>query len=323
MLECNKVTVNHDNYFRVNWGLGNQCMFSCSYCTPLEHDGSIPWMDLKHCKKVAKIIIDNNRNKIIQWTFLGGEITVWKDFLSLIQWIKEYNSTSIIMLLTNGNRTVRYWNKAKYYIDRMLISVHLEFIDPNEVKNVVNECADTIPWIGMFIMALPHRWDVTTNAMEILKTCDNYNVLRYKILTDWYNREGIGYASEDEFIPYEDWQKDIIISEIYNKHNPDTYNSEFPKWQVHMYSDDILLEQPTMSEIYANKQNTWTGWNCYAGKELIFLNKNGGVWSSDCKHKYLGNWKINPEDIHFLQEPIVCEKEWCWCGDDVFATKIR
>ena len=35
-----------DRVLQIEWTLGNTCNYNCSYCLPVLHDNSFPWIDL-------------------------------------------------------------------------------------------------------------------------------------------------------------------------------------------------------------------------------------------------------------------------------------
>ena len=46
-----------DKVLQIEWTLGNTCNYNCSYCLPVLHDNSFPWIDLD---KSIKDFIQNN-----------------------------------------------------------------------------------------------------------------------------------------------------------------------------------------------------------------------------------------------------------------------
>ena len=69
----------NEDWFVVNWCLGNTCNFACSYCPSGLHDGSKRWPDPQVIKNfIAKVKelgiqkhIDNKLNKSIDWQIIN------------------------------------------------------------------------------------------------------------------------------------------------------------------------------------------------------------------------------------------------------------
>ena len=40
-----------DKVLQIEWTLGNTCNYNCSYCLPVLHDNSFPWIDLDNSIK--------------------------------------------------------------------------------------------------------------------------------------------------------------------------------------------------------------------------------------------------------------------------------
>ena len=69
---------------------------------------------------------------------LGGEPTVWKDFNEVFRQAKEYDPNCIVRMLTNGSRTLRYWEKNAKIFDEVIISYHPERADYKHCTEVSN-----------------------------------------------------------------------------------------------------------------------------------------------------------------------------------------
>ena len=57
--------LDHENWFVVNWCLGNTCNFECSYCPASLHDGSTRWPKPEVIKNFIARVKDQYYNKNI------------------------------------------------------------------------------------------------------------------------------------------------------------------------------------------------------------------------------------------------------------------
>ena len=59
-----------NNVLQIEWTLGNTCNYNCSYCLPILHDNSFPWINLEKSKK----FIDKLHN---HYTDMGITHFIW------------------------------------------------------------------------------------------------------------------------------------------------------------------------------------------------------------------------------------------------------
>ena len=314
----------------INWIPGNTCTYACTYCHPSLHSGTIAWPSIDLAMSVFKNVTDHYKNKLgrqLFWIFLGGEPIIWKDFLKFLKLAKEYDPSAYIHVITNGKRTIKWWNKAKHLIDQISFTAHIEFVDLIELREVINEVGDTIPQIGILVPVIPAKWNDCLEALEILKDTKAYNFLRLKFLweLDHYNgiekfrQEHLGYKGTK----YTEEQKEIINNLIYQKPNN--------KWPKYKWSRKLCtIKENEIIQSYRGHQligldaNAWKGWKCYAGIESLSLDGEGNIKYSMCGAEgILGNWRTNPNSIQWPNDPIICPYEICGCAADLIITKEK
>ena len=122
-------------------------------------------------------------------------------------------------IITNGKRTIKWWNKAKHLIDQISFTAHIEFVDLIELREVINEVGDTIPQIGILVPVIPAKWNDCLEALEILKDAEAYNFLRLKFLWELEHYNGIEKFRQEHLgykgTKYTKEQKGIINNLIY------------------------------------------------------------------------------------------------------------
>jgi MoaA/NifB/PqqE/SkfB family radical SAM enzyme len=62
--------------------------------------------------------------RTVYFEFTGGEVTLWKDFVKTAIYIKEQGHD--IGFISNGSRTIRWWEKNKVNFDHVCLSFHPE-----------------------------------------------------------------------------------------------------------------------------------------------------------------------------------------------------
>ena len=76
-----------NNELIVQWNLGNTCNYVCEYCPSYLHSGKIQWPELSLIQQTLIKIKNNFPDKNIRLEFLGGEVTLYSDFIELMKFL--------------------------------------------------------------------------------------------------------------------------------------------------------------------------------------------------------------------------------------------
>jgi molybdenum cofactor biosynthesis enzyme MoaA len=87
--------------------LTNRCNFNCPYCRGIVKNMQGD-LTLDRAKHIVDIWTNNNLHNI---RFSGGEPTLWKDLLELVQYTKSKPSIQHIALSTNGNSDTKLYDE--------------------------------------------------------------------------------------------------------------------------------------------------------------------------------------------------------------------
>ena len=68
------------------------------------------------------------------------------------------------------------------------------------------------------------------------------------------------------------------------------------------------------------QENSYQGWQCYAGLESLMIDAKGDVYVATCRGKKLGNIF---DDFEMPTEPVICPKTWCACAADLNTSKAK
>ncbi|MBY0383696.1 hypothetical protein K2X05_00940, partial [bacterium] len=155
----------------VNWNLGNQCTYKCSYCAKECHDGSFPWPTVEESFKVVdtldSIYKKNYKKETIYFELLGGEVTLWKGFETLIQYINKTKNK--VMLVTNGVKTIDWWKKNCLNFEHVTLSFHPEFADPVHFANVAKLLHRFRVSVSILLLMHPKNWEKCVFAYSYFK----------------------------------------------------------------------------------------------------------------------------------------------------------
>jgi organic radical activating enzyme len=166
-----------EKFFRVNWRFDIRCNYDCCYCATEWHDLLSPIKSLPQLKhawtKIFKWSLQ--RDLPMQISFTGGEPTVNKNFLPLIEWIYKNNRNRIAMagMSTNGSAPAKVYLRLIELLDYISFSIHSEFFDENKFFSTViktkNSTIGTKKRINVSIMDEPwnrHRFNFYKKVLD-------------------------------------------------------------------------------------------------------------------------------------------------------------
>ncbi len=320
MKDKNVVMLRHqfektENILIVDWGVSNVCNFLCSYCPPRTHAGTYPFMPINKIMDFSQRIIDHYVKKLkkeVYFLYTGGEVTLFKDFITLIRSQKENGQK--VSISSNGSPKLIFWEEAKKYLFQASLSYHVEFTKLNHFINVINLIKSDV-YTHVNIMVHPdHFQECLDAAFKVLNETDDVTIDLQIVLRDFI-----------EPYPYTPEQRKQIVeashdinSRLKLKRTRDSYRG-----LMKLVYDDGSEELTKPGDIITQNKHAWPGWNCYIGLELLVVDISGDIYRSWCGDSgKIGN--ISDPELNFPSEPHVCSKEWCTGGiTDTMVTKIN
>ena len=311
------------DFVMIDWNMGNTCNYSCTYCDDHIHNGTFPWADIEVAFEWAKKCTDHYKSlgKRILWNLLGGEPTVWKDFISFFNRVKDYDPDCRIRVLTNGSRTVAWWNKASKYLDDVIISYHPESADIQHLLKVSDVLRENKVFHTMQVCLYPPYLDKCYEAADEFYNKSKCNAVIIKSLK-------VTLSSPETFLYDQDYLDKVLKFDdvpVWTKENIDGDDMKNPFVRFSYFTDGKeKLFVKDGNELMRKGQNTWKGWDCYIGIETLVVGMDGRVTSgSSCNHDCdLGNIH-DPKNIEFPTKPTTCKWTWCSCLADIEVTKIK
>lgn len=290
----------------IEWVLSNVCNYSCSYCDPTLYDGSSGQPDLeKSINFFNNLAKQKPGGKLLQLT--GGEPTVWKH---LPEFLQKIDNSYFVQITTNASRTIRWWEsllEKTNRLDRVSISVHLEYANKEHIFNVVELLNSKIE-ITVNILASTANWNKVEEFAEYFKNKNiNANVMIKPIRT-----HGLKNAIE-----YTNYQLEFIKNFQHSR----TGKSITRKVPAHFVIDGKDIRYKDALNIIATDNHKFKGWKCYFGQNRFVIWYNGDIYGAMCstaRNNILGN--INT-DFSPLQESKICEDEYCSCMPDIRIKK--
>ncbi len=125
-------------YFSITWMLGSRCNYDCMYCPTELHDNTSTPHDLEIMQTTWRNIYQqaSTRGLGFKISFTGGEVTANKNFLPLIQWMRDdYKDIKHIAVTTNGSASKNYYLRLADKVESISFSTHSEHMDEQEFFN--------------------------------------------------------------------------------------------------------------------------------------------------------------------------------------------
>ena len=255
------------NWTVVNWNLGNMCNYSCSYCPTSLHDGSYGWNDYNIIKKFIDTTMSHYASKKIYFEFTGGEVTLWKDFIKIVEYIKL--SGHDVGFISNASRTFRWWDKNKNKFDHICLSFHAETADVDHFLKVVELMSSHVKThVNIMMHYEQNKWNICQDLAEKVIHIKNISLALQPLIIDFGN---ILYDYNANQIEYIDKQWTNLASKI-------KYDKKFKLYRGSMEMIDTvndLVEISSAHRFINNKTNNWYGWKCWAGLEQIVIGLDG------------------------------------------------
>ena len=299
---------------KVQWVLGNQCNYHCSYCSEIFHKGDKlpPSKSLiaEVCKDITYHFDDLGRDVVFE--FIGGEPTLSGDIKEI--GMRLHNHPTSIILKTNGSADLEWWRKSKQYLTSVIISVHKEYCDLEHIDAVVTlllEDKEIHPVDVEILIPTRHERSHWTWAIDALTHYrETFNLGNLQMLYTNFTR------GSDTYFPYsnEQWHQYSLL-----------HNLPIPKSKERLIdnqqSSSQNIETPIRQiDVKVRDKLDFNGYRCYAGIETLVIDYNGRVWRGWCAHGgAIGS--IYELPIQFPTDPIVCGLSRCGNGFDQQSRK--
>lgn len=308
--------VNYENYFVVNWCFFSVCNFKCSYCPENLHDGRRRGLSIDVVKNFCLKVIENKADKKVFFEFTGGEITYYKDFVPLFEFLKSQGAET--GLISNGSRDLTFWENHKHLIDHICLSFHPEQGDIEHFFNVV-KLLNEVTTVHVNIMMLPEKFEQLHELAERIASQIEGVSVATQALFEGMSGKMFSYTPEQKTIldaPNLPWGTNLKYFQSPDKIRK-VYRGEMRK--IHTDGTKELANPP---ELIAKGENNWKGWNCHIGLENMVVDFDGNVMRGWCGvGGYIG--KVSDEKFAFPTRPILCNTKNCYCGLDIMATKEK
>jgi organic radical activating enzyme len=297
----------------IDWHLGNHCQYSCTYCPQYLHANDTVHPELENMKELTLAAEANleflNSNKQIHFTFSGGEPTLNPRFGLFVKWLRSRGH--IINVVTNGGRTLRWWEEWGENFNLVIFSFHTEFTDIDHfVKVVKHQTELAVGRTEVHLICWANKFDRIIEVRKQLVQIPNCRVIAKKISESWF---GPGVSMTQYTQEQEQWISKNLVAGIPHKHVGFNFTS-----YTNSSSQKMIMVHPLVLRNY--KLNQFKGWKCKQGIRNISIDVYGGVWAAHCRQLAMGNLN-NVSEIQWPTQSSVCQTEFCHCATDIMINK--
>ena len=211
-----EITNDKPETMHAEWVLTNVCNYKCSYCDPRLNEGTHRWPSLNDSLRFWNYVHKevNQNHKML--TLTGGEPTLWPNLIPFLQGLDSSYETAIV---SNGSRTLKYWDRLVNSVNltQITISVHFEYADFKHLFSVI-DIIGTASCLTVLIMYDIKNIQVSKEFAEKVKDLNLPCRLMIKPITDRT------YIKDNKSIEYTLQQKQFIQEFYYNNQNKSRYN---------------------------------------------------------------------------------------------------
>jgi MoaA/NifB/PqqE/SkfB family radical SAM enzyme len=297
----------------IDWVITNNCNYKCNYCSPNLHSNTSGWPNYDNALKFFNYLHSYNSNKKLI-ILCGGEPTLWP---RLIDFIKESPDGYLLEIVTNGSRTLRWWEKfideCKDKIHQIAISVHWESADINHLVEVCK---------------LLDSKDMQTTVMIIADKAAGFKKIKttFKLLTADSLKINVIIKPVKVYTQSGKTQ-DYSKKEIEWINNTKYINSktvDHPDIPSDMIVDGRRYAKSYAREILSKNKHNFKGWKCWAGSTRLNINYDGTINGATCRTaNSISYGNINDDIIAIDPEPLICRENYCTCLLDIRIPKER
>lgn len=324
------VSSQSSNVLDIGWDPSNFCNFKCRYCFPGANAATHRFADdvdlvVKNFQHLMDYYTTHRGKTKFRFFVAGGEPTLWKNLETFILKIKERHDV-YFSLVSNGSRTIRWWEENAHLIDNAHLTHHLNEGNVEHITKVADILHESGTKITVKVLMDSVLWDQGINDIEYMKTHSRHKwfimaaeVIENNYLNN-YTPKQLKYLKKDlKRIPNLSWfwkNRKIVKDEI--------------KLFDSIAVSDTGKKIRARPGMYFNKGlNNFLGWNCSIGFDRIYINWTG-IISGTCNVKLFGlNENYNILSPTFVDDYspefklTTCTFTGCWCMPETHLTKHR
>jgi MoaA/NifB/PqqE/SkfB family radical SAM enzyme len=289
------------NFIKIFWNLTNTCNYNCDYCNPIYKNGTYKWLNNDDYYAFIDNLATHFISKAISIQFTGGEPTINKNFLSLMEYCNNKLPHAYLETYTNGTKNLTWWKKAIKYLDVVHLSVHSQY-DTFKIKDLIYFLLDNgLQFLACTVM------DDKRHHEKVLKIWEELDTIRHENLFVFLKQLHNSHGYPDLGSNYDELDKQLIQCITFNNlkrilaHPTAIVVSHYP----------AILKQQNKIKLLENSHfnKNLKGWMCHAGYTSFQTDWKGNIIRCASNKTSVGN--IFNQSFDPLTRPQSCEANLC------------
>ncbi len=297
----------HAKTVLVDWMIGNSCNHACSYCPSNLHDGTLRWQDARLIRDMFRQLHRHyvlGLGQTVWLQFTGGEPTMHPQIVPLLSAATDQGFK--VSLISNGNRTLRFWERVAGHLDAAILTYHSEFVDHAHFVEVAGFLAQSMP-VHINVTLPPETFDtVFASAEEIGERIPDASISLKPLRKDF----------GDTLYPYSPDQLKRLETRITSI---DREAETVPRTVMVREFPSGAYDIRRANAMIVAGQNRWKGMICSAGIESLRIHGDGSVTRAVCAAD--GRIGGLGEQLDLPTSPVKCPRKACACVADILITK--
>lgn len=318
-------TLFDNKVFMVNFSLGNQCNYKCSYCWPILYANTTPFQNYNF----YNLFIDDLKEQVIKKNFeqltilfTGGEPTTYKFLGKVVKNFTEKHEkiTNNVIINTNLSPGLSYWKRmrelgrdAGYF--QVCASFHNEYVTP---KEFIKKCKDVkASGYGLTVREVV-RPDNIDEMIKLYQQFEDEGIFfELKPMLLGNDNMMTGKKTVDGFTD-EDFDRLIAL------HANSKYKHEIWPYKMRVETEDESVDIVSEFRLFYNRDTGFKGWNCSAGMNHISVGADGVIKRCHDHKNFdiMGNIFTGENPVLF-DKPKICPVGYCGTITGLQATKTR
>jgi len=299
------------NDITIDWLVGNYCNYKCDYCFSDSNKGDKKVPPLEDINDNVDYLYDEIEKigKTPFFVLSGGEPTMYSGLLDIIEKAKLRFPRTQALIVTNGSRTLNFWQRNKNNFDKIAISFHVGQADPQHILDVCKIIEEKDVCVTIMLHPDTERFEKGLQIRKwfIKNGLTKYAVLTLKLLDDQVEITKLMDYSEDQILRFKDRcfsPRDTDIKVNFNSER----TIAIDKYNIHNINANYL----------AQLDPDFTGWKCHVASERITIAYNGDLIANCLQEIYpkkfnLYTSNLREENFKIRKDPVVCTVGKCRC----------
>jgi len=302
---------NHTETASLDIMVSDYCNYKCWYCWPGANAGTryVPPINDTFKNNVVKYLEFVQKHKpnvkTIKVSYSGGEPSMFQHLHEYIRFIDSLGGHNV--MVTNGSRTMRWWEENARYFSMLYISVHYKFANLEHLYTLGEYLKENkIPY--QFNVAIDPKY--VNESIEVLNSFVERELRsqHQNIQVDHFNWENnsFDYSALPKYIS--DIHLDPIIAGSYET----TFSTEA--------ESDVNFDENARALMKGN----FTGYRCNSAIEHLQID-NRGMAFMNCRNSFTEDstttFNFYEDELPEIQPTVVCSVGDCICTTEWRNTK--